>query len=379
MRVLLVIPTLDESGAEKQFTMLATGLPRPEFDVHVVALTRGGPYEAELKAAGIPVTILGKRFKFDPIALLRLRSAIAKLMPDVIHGWLFAGNSYVRLLAGGSPKPAVIVSERCVDVWKAGWQTWLDRRQIARTAALVGNSNAVAEFYRGLGYPADRVTVIPNAIEARPDAIPARLSQRDRVRAELQVPPDAHVIMYIGRLARQKRVADLVWAAELLNAMQVPIRFFVIGDGPERERLERYANSLDVGASTRFLGHRHDARSLLAAADVFWLASEFEGMSNSLMEAMAEGLPCVVSDIPANRELITDGETGRLAPVGDAAAFAHLTDMLLSDSAAAGRLGAAASLRMLAGHGVEGMCSAYSELYRAVHGRQNPVARTETG
>ena len=97
IRIAFVIPTLDQSGAERQLTLLAKGLPRDEFAVHVIALNRGGPYEQELRAAGISVEVLGKRFRFDPLTYLRLRNSLRAFKPDVVQSFLFAANSYVRL------------------------------------------------------------------------------------------------------------------------------------------------------------------------------------------------------------------------------------------------------------------------------------------
>jgi hypothetical protein len=94
--ILEIIPTLDQSGAEKQLTLLARGLPREEFDVRVCAMTRGGPLEADLAAAGIPVTVLGKRWKFDPYAFWRLWRLIKQIKPDLVHTWIFAANAYGR-------------------------------------------------------------------------------------------------------------------------------------------------------------------------------------------------------------------------------------------------------------------------------------------
>ena len=161
----MLIPTLDASGAEKQFTLLATGLPRDRFDVRVALLTRTGPYEAPLRRAGVPVTVLNKRLKADPVALGRLRRLVADFRPHVLHTWLFAANAYGRLVAKGPHAPRVVVSERCVDSWKSGWQLWLDRRLVSRTAALVANSEAVAAFYRNAGVPAETIRVVPNAVE----------------------------------------------------------------------------------------------------------------------------------------------------------------------------------------------------------------------
>src|SRR5262245_58760715 len=99
IRLLLVIPTLVRGGAEKQLTLLAAGLPRDQFDVHVAVLTHTGPLEESLHAAGIPLTIIGKRWKLDPLCFWHLRRLIKRLNPQVVHTWLFAANVYGRQAA----------------------------------------------------------------------------------------------------------------------------------------------------------------------------------------------------------------------------------------------------------------------------------------
>ncbi len=97
IRVAFVIPTLDQSGAERQLTMLASALPKDEYEVQVIALNRGGPYADQLLASGIKVEVLGKRFRFDPLTYMRLRTALHRFQPQIIQSFLFAANSYVRL------------------------------------------------------------------------------------------------------------------------------------------------------------------------------------------------------------------------------------------------------------------------------------------
>ena len=333
----LLIPTLGQSGAEKQLMLLATGLPRAEYDVRVTCLTKGGPYVAALQEAGIPVTILGKKFQCDPWAFFRLRKHLRKRQPDILHTWMFAANSYGRMALPRGTPTRVIVSERCVDSWKS-WQLWVDRRLVNRTDCLVGNSQAVVDFYRPLGYPESKLRVIPNGVE-----VPATPSQsREAFLQELQLPEDAKLVMFVGRLAPQKRVPDLLWAMQLLRQADPRAYLVIVGDGPLRASLEQYAREVEVLSHVRFLGHRPDAASLLHHADVVWLASEFEGMSNSLMEAMACGRPIVASAIPPNQELIQHGVHGYLVNLGDTAGFAQFTLKLLNDSDLAARLGTAA-------------------------------------
>jgi glycosyltransferase involved in cell wall biosynthesis len=364
IKLLLVIPTLDRSGAEKQLTLLATHLPRSEFSVHVLALTRPGPYATELAAAGIPVTILGKRFKCDPVAWWRLRTFLKRWQPDVLHTWLFAANSYGRLAAGRNARYPIIVSERCVDSWKSGWQLWLDRKLVGRTARLVGNSKGVADFYRTNGMPEEKLAVVHNGIDLPAVSAEARAS----LRSELGISAESHVVGFVGRLARQKRVMDLIWAFELIRVIHGEVVFVIAGDGPERDQLEHFAHSLGNQRRVIFLGHRDDAQRLLPALDVFWLASDFEGLSNSIMEAMAAGLPVVASDILPNRELVVHGETGYLAPVGDRVAFAQLAERLLVDPALASQFGSAGRERIASNFSIARMVDSYARIYRDVVG-----------
>jgi len=367
MRVLQLIPTLDQSGAEKQLMLLATGLPRPECDVRVCCLTRGGAYQAELERAGIPVTVLGKRFRFDPVCLWRLRRLLREWSPDILQTWLFAGNAYGRLAAGSKPRFPIVVSERCVDSWKAGWQFRVDRFLVSRTTRLIANSQSVAAFYRTQGFPPERMVVIPNGVE-----LPREVPDRAAVRRELQIPAHLPVVCFAGRLARQKRVDDLIWAFELIRATRSDVLFLVAGDGPERARLEEFAGGLGLEHHVRFLGHRADVGRILAASDLFWLASDFEGMSNSVMEAMSYGLPIVASDIPPNRELVVMGETGYLVPVGDRAAFTQFADRLLFDPPLARQMGEAGRERIATGFGVERMVQAHLDLYRMLSPTRKP-------
>src|SRR5436190_20818472 len=145
IRVTFLIPTLDRSGAEKQLVLLAAGLPRDRFLPEVIALTRGGPLEDDLERANVPVTVLGKRGKFDPRTLRVLKKRLRENPPDVLHTWLFAANAYGRMAAPKGLAVRKVVSERCVDSWKARWQLWLDRRLLGRTDALLANSESVAK------------------------------------------------------------------------------------------------------------------------------------------------------------------------------------------------------------------------------------------
>jgi glycosyltransferase involved in cell wall biosynthesis len=358
IRIAFVIPTLDQSGAERQLTLLAMGLPRDEFSVHVIALNRGGPFAEELRAAGISVEVLGKRFRFDPLTYLRLRNALRAFKPDIVQSFLFAANSYVRLPGIAPANCQVVVSERCVDSWKSGWQLAMDRRLIDRTNAMTANSASVASFYEAVGVRRNLITVIPNAIPS----VPARYT-RDQAREILGLRPEDRVVGFSGRLAPQKRLPDLIWAFQLLHQVVENARLVIVGEGPERDSLTSFASQLGCRDKTIFAGHRADSWPLLTALDAFVLPSEFEGMSNSLMEAMSLGVPCVASDIAPNLELITNEETGLIFPLGKSPELTKALVRVLQPPELAAKLGNAGRQLIETQHSVDQMVNRHRALY----------------
>lgn len=361
IRILQIVPTLVRGGAEKQLTLLACGLPRDQFEVHVAALTHDGPYREMLEAHQIPVTVVGKRWKVDPRSFWRLRRLIRELRPDVVHTWIFAANSYGRAAALAAKVPVVIAGERCVDPWKSWHQLAIDRWLAKRTSRLVTNSNGVREFYVDHGLPAEKFVVIPNGIGPRTNTTGE--SSVD-LRRELHLPDSARLVGAVGRLWPQKRYKDLIWAAELLKAGRGDVHFVIMGDGPNRDELESYAHDVQVHEHVHFLGEREDVPQLLTQLECFWLGSGYEGQSNALMEAMLAGIPVVATDIAGNRDLVVQAETGFLVPVGDAGQFARKTHLLLEDRELSQRLGAAGKQRMINEFSVDKMISRHAELYR---------------
>lgn len=363
-RLLQIIPTLDRSGAEKQLTLLAGGLSRDEFDVHVCALTRGGPYLADLKEAGIPVTVIGKRWKADPASYWRLERLIRSLRPDLVQTWLFAANAYGRAAARRAGVRHILGGERCVDRWKAGYQFAIDRALARWTERIIVNSSGVRDFYVEHHLPREKFVVIPNGIQPPGACTVSRAEVLDR----LGLPPDARLIATVGRLWPQKRIKDLIWAADLLKVLRDDAHLLIIGDGPLLTRLRRYRDRLALGDKVHFLGHRCDVPELMPHFDLLWLASGYEGLPNVVMEAMASAVPVVATDIPGCRDLVVSGETGYLVRVGDRATFARYAEKILNDAELAARLGTAGRKRIAAEFTVEKMVERHAELYRTLLG-----------
>jgi glycosyltransferase involved in cell wall biosynthesis len=371
LKVLQLIPTLDRSGAEKQMAMLARGLPRDRFRVEVAALTRSGPLEAELEEAGIPVTIIGKPMRVDPFALARLVRFLKAGSFDVVQTWIFAANAYGRVASRLARVPVVVVAEMAVDLWKGRGERMVDRRLSTWCDRLVGNSHAVVDFYRRLGVPEDRLAMIYSGVEdEEPPAIdPAA------VRAEFGFPADAHLALFAGRLAEQKRVDDLLKALDLLQHVQPELRTLIAGEGPLRARLEETARAYRLDGRVRFLGHREDVPRLLAAADLLVLPSSYEGLPNVVLEAMRFCKPVVATAAPGTTEVVVDGETGLLVPIGDQVRLTRAIREVVRDPGLARRLGEAGRARADAHFTAAAMIDHFAELYerltrsKAIEGR----------
>jgi glycosyltransferase involved in cell wall biosynthesis len=374
-RVVHIIPTLDQGGAENQLALLAAGLPSDEFDVHVVLLTRDGPRRAQLESAKIPITTIGKRMKADPTAYFRLVKAIKELQPDLVQTWLFAANSYGRMAARQCGVKRIIASERCVDLWKTGRHLLVDRLLARFTDRIATNSSGVRDYYAMRGIDASKFVIIPNGVSPLPIGLDANASgelldaSRQRIAQSLGLDPRRRWIAAVGRLWPQKNYKDLIWGAQLLTTIEEDVTLIIVGDGPQSRWLEQHRDQVTGQDRVIFAGHRSDVREILQHCLMYWIGSSYEGQSNGVMEAMQLGLPVIASDIPGNRDLVVDGVTGLLFPVGHSMSLAKHSYRLLSDPALRAQFGAAAKERIAQQFSLATMVDSYAQLYRELLGR----------
>ncbi len=407
-RTLHIIDSLEPTGVARQLLWLAQGLAGQGVEVHVCALGRGGLLVDEFRAAGIDVAVLGRRWRVDPVAYRRLARLVAALRPNVVHTWDPMSGVYGRLAAraaGGSPRsssvggvsdadsaqpaeterphpsplpkgegtgpegegtgrPVVVVGVPRIDPWRGplGWT--IERRLAPLADRFVLPHGAVRDWCAGHGLPEERLKTVPGGVP------PARESDvaRDQLLAELGLPADARLIGVVERLLPERRVKDLIWAADLLRVLHDNLRLVVIGDGPERPQLERFARLASDLEHIHFLGERTDVWRIRPHLDAFWTDDPQAGCAAAVMEAMAAGVPVVASDVPGHRRLITHDETGFLVPVAGRADRSRATDRLLADGELAARIGAAARQHVLSRFGIGQFVRRYSELYARLSG-----------
>ena len=207
--------------------------------------------------------------------------------------------------------------------------------------------------------PDDRLAMIySGTADDEPPAV-----DRRAVRAEFGFAEDAPLVLFAGRLAEQKRVEDLLKAVDLLQHVQPDLRTLIVGDGPLRGQLEENAHLYHLDGLVRFLGHRDDVPRLLAAADVVVLPSAYEGLPNVALEAMRFRKPVVATAAPGTTELVVDGQTGLLVPIGNIIHLARAIRDIVRDPALAARLGEAGRARVEDHFRADAMVAQFAELY----------------
>jgi glycosyltransferase involved in cell wall biosynthesis len=234
-------------------------------------------------------------------------------------------------------------------------------------------SEGCADIFRRRGY-GSRVEVLYNAL-ALDDF--TRHRDRDAIRGALAIPPDATVLLTVGRLHPRKDHETLLRAAA---ASRGPHALWLVAgspDGPDADayeaRLRALASELGVAPRVRFLGARDDIPDLLAAADIFVMTSRHEGFGRAAAEAMAAGKPCVLTDEGAFPELVEHGEHGLLCPPEDAAAFAAAVDSLMADRGRRASMGEAGRRRAIERYDARQQARRVLEVYRSLMGRSGGV------
>ena len=363
-RILQIIPTLDRTGAQQQMNLLARGLPRPEFDVHICALSDAGPTDIEPAEAQIPLTVIGKRWRLDPEAFRKLHCHVARLRPDLIHSWLFEANAYAHAVSRTCGVQRLVVNQRFVDPRKSRLESAVDRHIARRCRAVVVASPAMRDFYTAGGLPIEKIRVIPGGIrQSEPDG-----TTRRQLLDELGLPESSRLIGYVGRLLPRKRVKDAIWATDLLKVIRDDVHLLILGDGPHCNRLHKFRDQVEIRDKVHFLGQRNDVARIMPHFDVLLSTAEYGGQSVAVMEAMAAAVPVVATATAGTGELVEHDRTGYLVPVGSRAEIAKHANYLLNDPERAERFGLAGRQRMLDHFGADAMIQQYVQLYRELLG-----------
>jgi glycosyltransferase involved in cell wall biosynthesis len=353
IRILHVIDSLDLGGAQTVLVNLARFHDRTKYEVSVAAMHGRGVFADALTAEGVEVISLSSA-KFPPAYLWSLPALLLRGRHDILHAHLFGANWIAKPLAALCGVPVRVNHDHCNDRVRNGWRLSLDRAMNRFSSHVIAVSESTRSDLLGRGRMAEEsVTCIPNGVDTERFRPPAEVAEREAARRNIGLTSDRLLVAGLGRLHPQKN-----WPLFLQVAGRFPEADFVVaGTGPEEAALRRNAPR-----NVRFIGFR-DSREVLAAADVFMLTSDYEGMPMTLLEAMACGVPAVVSGVDGCREILGDGEGGVTARSGDAADFAAKLAPFLSDAGLRARQGKVARERVLRDHDARAQTKAVEAVY----------------
>lgn len=363
LRVLTIIDALMTAGGETVATRIALALDPQRFE-SIICSTRRTPrrHVEEAQKAGIEVLELGRRSKLDVWRWRPLVRLLRSGRIDVVHAHKFGSNLWAALLMPRGRLPVLVAHEHSWS-YEGVLRRIVDRELIARRAdAIVAVSPIdrmrMIELER---IPAEKIVFVPNGIPDRPSGDGAR------ARSELGLAASDPVVGTVCGLRPEKELETALRALGRLAPHRPRLRFVVVGDGPERARLERLAEEL--GVTCLFLGHRpnDEVPDLLAAMDVLVCSSRFEGMPLAVLEWMAAGKAIVASRVGGLPTILGNGREGVLVPPRDYAAFALEIARLLDDPTERRRLGDAAQRRQREEFRFDQTVALLETLYERLH------------
>lgn len=339
--LLFLVTSLDQGGAQRVLARWAMGLPRDKYAVQVAYLQRRpGIIEADLERAGVAVHDLGMRSKADLGGVIRLVRLLRRERIRMLVAFMFHAAVLSRLVGGACRVPVRISSERTMEA-EGPVRRFLNRWTVPLATHVVAVSERVASYAaREFRVPDDRLTTIVNGVDL--DRF------RPAARARDPRPP---VLGCTARLGAENDHATLIHAFARLGRQRPDAQLLLVGRGPEEAALRTLADALGVGERVCFAGEQADVAPWLARVDVYAQAARLAGISNSILEAMATGLPVVATDVGGTSEAVIHGETGLLVPPGDPAAFADALRVLLANPVMAESFGRAGRARVEAHFG----------------------------
>ncbi len=337
-RIVQVLPSMRRAGAESVVASLCRGLAAAGIDTHLLVIGNRFDYRSDLADSGVHIHFLNlfqgpiRFYRRDRVWWMRRRLAafFRALRADIAHFHLYHGLVWGGVAAhrAGARVFYTVHGQNPFAIgtdWSARWLRWGFRRAVtgSHCRLLAVSGEAARHLASGLGWDVADIDIQPNPVELH----------RWRFNPATDVPRRA---ILVGTLYPLKRVDVAIRA--LTEGIDDAFELWLVGDGPERQRLQSLARTANVADRVSFLGMRRDLPELMPRAGVAWLLSEREGLPMVALEAMAAGIPLVASDVPGTRDLVRDGQNGLLVPLDDPRAVMRTSERLWREPALRRRL-----------------------------------------
>jgi sugar transferase (PEP-CTERM/EpsH1 system associated) len=359
VRVMHVMFALQPGGMEFGVIKIVNGLNPSRVRSSICSTAPAvGPMKSHV-APHVPVFELRRRAGNDPKLVWDLYRLFTRERPHVVHTHAW-GTLLEGLLAARLARVPIVVHGEHGTLQLRGYQARIQRWAWGRTTAVLSVSRKLAErMARGTGFPHERIVTIQNGV----DFSRFSPSLREAARHELGLAPMELTIGTAGRLVPVKDHANLIEALAILRDRDVAFTAVIAGEGPLRAEIEALIAARGLRTHVRLLGQRADVNRVFAALDVFVLPSKSEGMSNTILEAMASGVPTVATNVGGAEELVDDGVTGLLVPSQNCEALAGALGRMAASPGRRRAMGEAARVKAETEFSLDRMLGDYDALY----------------
>jgi L-malate glycosyltransferase len=355
-----LVLSLSPGGTERLVIDIVRGLST-RIDSIVCCLDEPGAWASELTAWQVPVVSLGRTPGFHPGLAVRLARILKDRDVDVLHCHHYSPYVYGLLASILKPNVQLVFTEhgKLSDAGPSLKRRLVNPILSLRPGQLYAVSADLKQHMVAEGFPARRLSVLYNGIDPgeRPTAL-----HRHAARIALGLPEDAFIVGTAGRLDPVKNLQLLLQAQALLLSRHANARVVIIGDGAERAALEAKAAELGISGSVCLPGYRQEVRFLMSAFDVYVNCSTYEGVSLTILEAMASTLPVVATPVGGNPEVVVDQNTGVLVQ-GRARVLADAISSLAIDPRRRRVMGDAGRRRVTRHFSIARMVEQYANAY----------------
>lgn len=368
-KIIHVITGLDTGGAEMMLYKLLSKMNRDEFDAQVISLTDIGPVGKKIQGLGLTVRALGmNRPILRFLALFRLLFWVKQFSPCLIQSWMYHADFMAGIVAKLTNTPVIWgihhtnldpALNKQTTIWIAKLCSHLSGFMSEK---IVCCSEASKRIHQQLGYKASKMLVIPNGFDLE-QYQPNRQAYFD-VRKMLNLDGNCFLIGLVARFDPQKDHHNFIKAAAILHKRHPQVHFLLCGDGVDSANIElmEWIKTAKVDTNVHLLGRRDDIAALNAALDIATTSSRGEGFPNVIGEAMACGVPCVVTDVGDSALLV--GDTGLVVPAEDEFALASAWQEILTMPVSLRKsLGLKARERILGNFSLANIVAQYERMY----------------
>ncbi|MBI2816613.1 MAG: glycosyltransferase [Acidobacteria bacterium] len=339
-------------GTERQVVNLVKHLDYSKFELHFGCFRRDGQFLSEVEKLRVPITEYDVHSLYNHHSLwcrLRLAKLLRQRRVHIVHTYGFYSSVFAVPAARLAGIPLVVCSIRDTGELLTPLQKRVQIAACRMADSVLVNADAVRQWLMNQGIKDQKIKVIHNGIDLSGFE---QMRGGDAVRQQLGIPANAPVVAMFSRLNRMKGIEYFLEAAAAVSAAMPEARFLIVGDTRQADRAyaeQLQARAIELGLRDKliFTGFRLDVPHLLSQVTLSVLPSLSEGLSNSLLESMAAGVPVIATRVGGNPEIVKDGVTGMLVPPQDAAALAAGMRTLLEDQQLARRFGEAGRQRIL--------------------------------